>query len=114
MSKAMIKEINLRKIKELTNLAERYLGYDSLYVWNVNINGILIQLRTNNSTLDNFWKENWNPAAYDNNLRPHGIIYAITQAPNIESEISYHPETKTGIAFNPENYEAIRNLGLTI
>jgi phosphoenolpyruvate carboxykinase (ATP) len=114
LSKSIINEINLRKMKDLTNLAERYLGYDSLHVWNVNINGILIQLRTNDSTLDTFWKENWNPAAYDNNLRPHGIIYAITQAPNIDSEISYHPETKTGIAFNPENYEAIRNLGLTI
>ena len=57
MSKEIIKEINLRKMKELTNLAERYLGYDSLHVWNVNINGILIQLRTNDSTLDNFGKK---------------------------------------------------------
>jgi len=106
--------VQLRKIKELTKQAERYLGYDSLYVWNVNINGIIVQLRTNDSTLDAFWKENWYPAAYDHNLRPHGIVYAISQAPKTETGIYYHPETKTGATFNPESYEAVRNLGLRI
>lgn len=106
--------MRLRRIKELTKQAERYLGYDSLYVWNVNINGIIVQLRTNDSTLDTFWKENWYPAAYDHNLRPHGIVYAISQAPKVETGIHYHPETKTGVTFNPESYEAVRNLGLRI
>jgi len=53
--------IDLQERDKLVKLSERYLDYDSLYVWNVNINGILIQLRTNDSTLDNFWKENWMP-----------------------------------------------------
>jgi len=106
--------VQLRRIKELTKQAERYLGYDSLYVWNVNINGIIVQLRTNDSTLDAFWKDNWYPAAYDHNLRPHGIVYAISQAPKTETGIYYHPETKTGVTFNPQSYEALRNLGLRI
>ena len=106
--------MQLRRIKELTKQAERYLGYDSLYVWNVNINGIIVQLRTNDSTLDAFWKDSWYPAAYDHNLRPHGIVYAISQAPKTETGIYYHPETKTGVTFNPQSYEALRNLGLRI
>jgi len=114
LAQTMVSKIDLRKVKELTKLAERYLGYDSLYVWNVNINGIIVQLRTNDSKLDTFWKENWYPAAYNHNLRPHGIIYAITQAPEAETGIYYHPETKTGVAFNPQSYEAIRDLGLRI
>ncbi len=114
MQQTVISKIGSRKVKEFTKLAERYLGYDSLYIWNVNINGIIVQLRTNDSTLDTFWKENWYPAAYSHNLRPHGIIYAITQTPHIETGTYYHPETKTGIIFNPRSYEAIRDLGLRI
>ncbi|MBS7622089.1 phosphoenolpyruvate carboxykinase [Candidatus Bathyarchaeota archaeon] len=109
-----ISEVQLRRIKELTKQAERYLGYDSLYVWNVNINGIVVQLRTNDAKLDSFWKENWYPAAYDHNLRPHGIVYAISQAQRVETGVYYHSETKTGVAFNPESYEAVRDLGLRI
>jgi phosphoenolpyruvate carboxykinase (ATP) len=114
LSQTAFKIIGLHRIKELTKLAERFLGYDSLYIWNVNINGIIVQLRTNDSNLDAFWKENWYPAAYDHNLRPHGIIYAITQTPQVEAASHYHPETKTGIVFNPRSYEAIRDLGLRI
>jgi phosphoenolpyruvate carboxykinase (ATP) len=114
MSQIKINYIRLKKIKELTNLAERYLGYDSLYVWNVNINGIIIQLRTNDSALDTFWKENWYPAAYNHNLKPHGIVYAITQAPTAETGTYYHTETKTGVVFNPQSYESVRDLGLRI
>ena len=114
MSQTAFKVIGLHRIKELTKSAERFLGYDSLYIWNVNINGMIVQLRTNDSNLDAFWKENWYPAAYDHNLRPHGIIYAITQTPQVEAASYYHPETKTGIVFNPRSYEAIRDLGLRI
>jgi phosphoenolpyruvate carboxykinase (ATP) len=114
LSQTAFKIIGLHRIKELTKSAERFLGYDSLYIWNVNINGMIVQLRTNDSNLDAFWKENWYPAAYDHNLRPHGIIYAITQTPQVEAASYYHTETKTGIVFNPRSYEAIRDLGLRI
>ncbi|MBS7649858.1 MAG: phosphoenolpyruvate carboxykinase [Candidatus Bathyarchaeia archaeon] len=114
MSYISINNVDLNRIKELIKAAERYLGYDSLYIWNVNINGIIVQLRTNDITLDTLWKENWHPAAYDDSLRPHGTIYAITQAPKIETGIYYHSETRTGIVFNPESYEAVRELGIRI
>jgi len=43
-----------------------------------NINGIIIQLRTNDPHLYDFWVENWYPAQLESDLEPHGIIYAVT------------------------------------
>ncbi|MGQ9543599.1 MAG: phosphoenolpyruvate carboxykinase [Candidatus Bathyarchaeia archaeon] len=114
MSHASLRNIDLNRMKELIKTVERYLGYDSLYIWNVNINGIIVQLRTNDITLDTLWKENWHPAAYDDSLRPHGIIYAVTQTPKVDTGAYYHPETRTGIVFNPESYEAVRELSIRI
>ncbi|MBT9169035.1 MAG: hypothetical protein DDT19_02387 [Syntrophomonadaceae bacterium] len=44
--------ISLQERNELVKLVEGYLGYHSLFVWNANINGIIIQLRTNDCHLD--------------------------------------------------------------
>lgn len=44
--------ISLQERNELVKLAERYLGYHSPFVWNANINRIIIQLRTNDCHLD--------------------------------------------------------------
>lgn len=104
--------ITVKKRKELVKLAERYLGYDSLYVWNANINGIIIQLRTNDEHLDDFWRENWFPAEFDHNLSPHGVIYAVSDMPDTKPHIYYHSETNTGIVFNTSTYETIRSLAL--
>lgn len=107
-------DIGLKKRNGLVKLAERYLGYDSLYIWNANINGIIIQLRTNDPHLDDFWRENWFPAAYDHNLSPHGIIYAVKDISETEPCIYYHQESKTGILFNVDFYEHLRSLALGI
>lgn len=102
--------ISLQERNELVKLAERYLGYHSLFVWNANINGIIIQLRTNDCHLDDLWRENWFPAAYDPNLRPHGMIYAVSGISDTESWVYYNSETKTGIVFNADSYERIEYL----
>ena len=106
--------ISLGKRNELVKLAERYLGYDSLYVWNVNINGIIIQLRTNDPQLEGFWRENWHPAAYEHNLSPHGVIYAVKDLSDTEPSIYYHSGSKTGILFNVDFYETLRSLAIGI
>ncbi|MFQ5887867.1 MAG: phosphoenolpyruvate carboxykinase, partial [Candidatus Hydrothermarchaeales archaeon] len=106
--------ITLKARNDLLKLVERYLGYDSLYVWNANINGNIIQLRTNDPHLDDFWKETWFPAAFDENMRSHGVIYAVTGIPDTKPGIYYHPESKTGIVINTNFYEKIRSLALGI
>lgn len=106
--------ISREKREELVQKAERHMGYDSIYVWNANINGYIIQLRTNEPHLDDFWRENWFPAAIDRNLRPHGVIYAATGLYDEPPGIYYNSETKTGIVFNVGNYEFVRALALGI
>lgn len=98
--------------EELVKLAERYLGYDSLYIWNANINGIIIQLRTNDAHIEDFFKENWYPASLERSLRPHGVIYAISGISESGTSIYYHSESKTGIIFNSSHYEPVRSLTL--
>ena len=107
-------EITLKERNELIKSAERYLGYDSLLVWNANINGIIIQLQTNDSQLEDFWRESWFPAPLDHNLRPHGVIYALSDISGTKPGIHYHSETRTGVILNPDSYERVRSLALGI
>ena len=57
--------------------AEAALPYDRYFEWNANINGIIIQLRTNVPHLYDFWMENWYPAQLEADIEPHGVIYAV-------------------------------------
>ncbi|MHA1129536.1 MAG: phosphoenolpyruvate carboxykinase domain-containing protein [Candidatus Helarchaeota archaeon] len=104
--------VSLDKRNDLITLAEQYLGFDSIYKWNVDINGFIIQLRTNNLHLEDFLRENFYPAASD--LRPQGTIYAITGVYNAEPSVYYHPKTKTGFLINIETYGQLRSLVLGI
>lgn len=106
--------ISVEERNELIQLAERYLGYDSLHVWNVNINGIILQLRTNDDHLDDFWRENWYPAPLDYSLRPHGIIYAITGITDTLPGLYYHSDSKTGFVLNTSFYGEVRSLAFGI
>ncbi|MFQ5799866.1 MAG: pyridoxal phosphate-dependent aminotransferase, partial [Bacteroidota bacterium] len=104
---------DLDRIEELRIEAERQLGYESRYVWDVNINGIKIQLRTNNPELLDIWRDNWHPAMMgDAALQPHGIIYAVSDVKQTEPRCVYHPESKTAFAINVDFYGKIRSLAL--
>ncbi len=106
--------ISLVKRNELVKFAELYMGYDSLYVWNANINGVIIQLRTNDSHFDDYWKENWFPAACDHNISPHGVIYALKGISDTHPSVYYNQESKTGILFNMDSYAAVRSMAMGI
>ena len=106
--------ISRERREELVQKAERHIGYDSLYVWNANINGYIIQLRTNESHLDDFWRENWFPESMDRSARPHGVVYAATGIYDETPGIYYNSETKTGIVFNADKYEFVRALALVL
>ncbi|MFQ6082252.1 MAG: pyridoxal phosphate-dependent aminotransferase [Candidatus Aminicenantia bacterium] len=91
---------------------EENLSYDNYYEWNANINGVVVQLRTNVSHLYDFWIENWYPAQLEADLEPHGVIYAIEGIPGREPRTFYNSETKTGILINCDGYWPLRSLAL--
>ncbi|MBN2251193.1 MAG: phosphoenolpyruvate carboxykinase (GTP) [Candidatus Altiarchaeota archaeon] len=99
---------------ELVKFADMYMGYDTLYVWNANINGVIIQLRTNDPHLDDFWRENWFPASCDHNMTPHGVIYAVNGISDTKPSIRYNSESKTGVMFNVNSYGILRSLAMGI
>jgi aspartate/methionine/tyrosine aminotransferase len=88
------------------------LGHENYFEWNANINGVIVQLRTNVSHLNDFWIENWYPAQLESDLEPHGIIYAVDGIAGREPRAFYSPETKTGAVVNCDNYGPLRSLAL--
>ncbi|HZX11261.1 MAG TPA: pyridoxal phosphate-dependent aminotransferase [Acidobacteriota bacterium] len=91
---------------------ETHLSYDNYFEWNANINGVIVQLRTNVPHLYDFWVENWYPAQLESDLEPHGIIYAVDKVPGREPRVFYNTETKTGVIVNADNYSPLRSLAL--
>lgn len=91
---------------------EDALSYANYFEWNANINGVIVQLRTNVSHLNDFWIENWYPAQLEADLEPHGIIYAVDGIAGRESRAFYNSETKTGVLVNTDNYSPLRSLAL--
>ncbi len=91
---------------------EDALSYANYFEWNANINGVIVQLRTNVSHLNDFWVENWYPAQLEADLEPHGIIYAVEGIAGREPRAFYNSETKTGILVNTDLYSPLRSLAL--
>jgi len=89
-----------------------HLTPDTSFEWNANINGVVVQLRTNVPHLNDFWMENWYPAQLDADLEPHGILYAVDGIPGREPRAFYNTETKTGILVNCDTYGPLRGLAL--
>jgi len=101
------------KVKDgLIAEVEQTLGHENYFEWNANINGVVVQLRTNVSHLNDFWIENWYPAQLEADLEPHGTIYAVDGIAGREPRVFYHPETKTGIIVNCDNYGPLRSLAI--
>ncbi len=91
---------------------ESHLSFENYWEWNANINGVIVQLRTNVSHLNDFWVENWYPAQLEADLEPHGIIYAVDGIPGREPHSFYNSETNTGLLVNTDNYSPLRSLAL--
>jgi len=107
-------DINLKMRDALVAEMETHLSFENYFEWNANINGVLVQLRTNISHLYDFWVENWYPAQLEAELEPHGIIYAVDGIAGREPRAFYNSETKTGILVNTDNYGPCRSLALNL
>jgi aspartate/methionine/tyrosine aminotransferase len=88
------------------------LGFANTYEWNANINGVVLQLRTNVPHLNDFWMENWSPAQLEPDIRPHGVLYAVDGIPGREPRGFYSAETRTGVLINTDAYGPVRSLAL--
>jgi hypothetical protein len=96
----------------LVSEMESHLSFENYFEWNANINGVIVQLRTNVAHLYDFWVENWYPAQLEADLEPHGIIYAVDGIPGREPRAFYNSETKTAVLVNADNYSPLRSLAL--
>ena len=104
--------VSIKMRDSLVAEVENHFTYDNYFEWNANINGVIIQLRTNVPHLYDFWVENWYPAQLEADLEPHGIIYAANNLPGREPRAFYNPETKTGVLVNTDLYSSLRSLAL--
>ena len=96
----------------LVDEVQSHLTAENYFEWNANINGVIVQLRTNVSHLNDFWIENWYPAQVESSLEPHGIIYAVDGIPGREPRAFYNTDTKTGVIINADHYGPLRSLAL--
>jgi len=103
---------SLEKRDALVAEAEDHLTHDNYFEWNVNIAGVVLQLRTNLSHLHDFWIENWYPAQLEADLEPHGIIYSVGWIPGREPYAYYNSESRTAVFFKSAFYGQLRSLAL--
>jgi aspartate/methionine/tyrosine aminotransferase len=107
-------EISVDERDALVQEAEAALPFDRYFEWNANINGIIIQLRTNVPHLYDFWVENWYPAQLESDLEPHGIIYAVENVAGRKPYAYYSPDMKTAVLFNTSYYGQVRSWALAM
>jgi len=106
--------ISLEERSKLMALSESHLKFDEYYEWNANINGVIIQLRTNSKHLCGFWMENWYPAELESDLEPHGLIVAVKGVKGHEAHAYYNSESKTAFFVNANYYGMVRGWALGI
>lgn len=106
-------KVSKPEMDHLVERAKAHLPYNAKHIWNANINGIIIQLITNNDHLIDFWIENWFPASLEG-LQPHGTIYAVTGIPDQAPYAYYCSESKTAIFFNTDYYGQCKSWALGI
>lgn len=107
-------EIQKERWDGILKEALSYFKPENYYEWNANINGLVIQLRTNISHLYDFWVENWYPAQLEENIEPHGIIYAVDGVQGREPYGFYNFDTKAAVIFNCDRYGFLRKVALSL
>lgn len=106
--------VNIEMREALAAESEAAFTHDSYYAWNVNIAGVIIQLRTNSPHLNEFWIENFYPAELEAEIEPHGIIYAVKGVAGREPRAFYNADSHTAFFFNSAYYAQLRSLAIGI
>jgi len=105
-------EIDARRLEALQTEVESFLSQERVFEWNANINGVIIQLRTNVPHLNEFWVENWFPAQLEAEIKPHAVIYAADGIVGREPRAFYNSEARTAFLINTDLYGPLRSLAL--
>lgn len=108
------KSLNLDLKEVMTAESENTFSFEDYYEWNVNIGGVVLQLRTNSPHLHDFWVENFYPAELESDIEPHGIIYAVKGISGREPRAYYNPESHTAFLYNTAYYAQLRSLAMGI
>lgn len=108
------KNCGVDQIQELIAKAEGALTKDTTYVWDANINGIIVRLITNSKHQYNFWVQNWWPGPNNDAVLPHAVIYSVTGVPNEPVHAYYSPTTYTAVFLNTEYYGQCKSWALGI
>jgi len=104
--------ISLEMRDALIAESEAFMTFEGYYEWNVNIAGIVIQLRANSPHLYDFWVENFYPAQLETDLEPHAIVYAVNWITGRDPRAFYNPESRTVFFFKSAFYPQLRSLAL--
>jgi len=104
--------ISLEMRDALMAESEAFMTFEGYYEWNVNISGIILQLRSNSPHLYDFWLENFYPAQLETDLEPHAVIYAVNWITGREPRAFYNSESRTMFFFKSALYPQLRSLAL--
>lgn len=106
------KGLGMKEVEALLEKVRPALAYDRTYVWDANINGVVIRLITNSFHQYDFWTENWWPAPNDSSIKPHGFIYSANGVPGERAHAYYCPERDTSVFVNTEYYGQCKSWAL--
>jgi hypothetical protein len=106
------KDLKAKQLDALLGKVLPHLRYDEKYVWDANINGIVVRLVTNSRHQYEFWVENWYPAANDGTVQPHAFLYSVNGVPGEEPHAYYCKERNTSVFVNTEYYGQCKSWAL--
>ncbi len=104
------KNVPKKKMLELIEIAKKNLKDDELYVWNANINGVIVQLRTNSFHQYDFWVDNWFPADFD--VRPDAVVWSVNGVGGTAPYAYFCLEMMTVVFFNTNYYGQCKSWSL--
>jgi len=107
------KNISLEKLNELmTRVVRPRLTASTTYVWDANINGIIVRYTGTSFHQYDFWKDNWHPGPNNGTVLPHAFIYSVQGVPNQEPFAYYCPARNTAVFVNTEYYGQCKSWAL--
>ncbi|HHT9118983.1 MAG TPA: hypothetical protein ACFYD3_00365 [Candidatus Hypogeohydataceae bacterium YC41] len=104
------KKVSREEMDKLVEIAKANLKDNETYLWNANINGVIVQLLTNSLHQYDFWVENWFPAPFD--ATPDATIYSVLGIPSRDSEAHFCKATKTIVFLNTDYYGQCKSWAL--
>lgn len=108
------KDLTPAQLSKLLDEVLPLLKHDNTYVWDANINGVIVRYTGNSRHQYEFWVENWFPTPNDGTVHPHGFLYSVHGVPNKEPHAYFCPGRNTAVFINTEYYGQCKSWALGI